>query len=119
MARNLAATRTTTIRLPVAVYDQAKSVVAKGKTGASAFVSLNDLIVSALETYLLARRRQQIDAAFAGMSADAEYQRDATLLATDFAHSDWQALGLGEDSLGGEASSRMPRQKSKQSQNDD
>ena len=90
-------TRTTTVRLPVRLYDLARRVVEKEKSGASGgSASLNDLIVAALTSYLRIYQRKQIDAAFAGMVEDEHYQKEATLLAAEFAVSDWEALRLTE-----------------------
>jgi|ERR1035441_849473 hypothetical protein len=96
-------TRTTTVRLPVRVYDQARCVVEKEKRGVSGTsISLNDLIVAAITTYLKMYKRKQIDAAFAGMAEDADYQKEAKLLAEEFEASDWEALRLEEMDLEGE-----------------
>lgn len=100
----MAETRTTTVRLPRSVYDQAKCVVETQKGAASGSRSLNDLIVAAITAYLKMYRRRQIDAAFAGMAEDANYQKEASLLAEDFEHSDWEALRLEEKDLEGEPS---------------
>jgi hypothetical protein len=35
-----------------------------------------------------------LDAAFAGMAEDADYQREAEQLAEEFEYSDWEALEL-------------------------
>ena len=91
------ATRTTTVRLPARVYDQAKCVVNKEK--GESRLSLNDLIVTAITAYLKMYQRRKIDAAYAGMSEDADYQKEAKLLAEEFEHSDWEALRLGEEDL--------------------
>jgi len=93
-------TCTTTIRLPVSVYNEAKSVVKKAK-GTAGSASLNDLIVAALRGYLKVYRRRQIDAAFAGMAKDVAYQQEASLLTEEFAASDWEALRLKEKELEG------------------
>jgi hypothetical protein len=98
MALAHAETRTTTIRLPRPVYDQAKCVVNTESNGRTR-ISLNDLIVLAITTYLKMHKRRQIDAAFAGMSEDADYQKEAKLLAEEFDYSDWEALGIGEQDL--------------------
>jgi len=74
-----AETRTTTIRLPRPVYDQAKCVVNTESHGRSR-ISLNEFIVLAITTYLKMHKRRQIDAAFAGMSEDADYQKEANSL---------------------------------------
>jgi hypothetical protein len=94
---------TTTIRLPLPVYEQAKCVVAKERGASTGTISINDFIVNAIKAYLKMIKRRQIDAAFAGMAEDADYQKEATLLAEDFEHSDWEALRLEEVDLEGEA----------------
>lgn len=93
-----AETRTTTIRLPRPVYDQAKRVV-NDECGGRSRISLNDLIVMAITNYLKMYKRRQIDAAFGGMAEDADYQKEAKLLAEEFDYSDWEALGIGENDL--------------------
>jgi len=104
MALAQAETRTTTVRLPRPVYDQAKGVVDKerGSGGAGQTrISLNDFIVAAIKAYLKMYRRRQIDAAFACMAEDADYQKEAKLLAEEFEFSDWEALRLEEKDLEG------------------
>jgi metal-responsive CopG/Arc/MetJ family transcriptional regulator len=88
--------QTTTVRLPKRLYEEARSVVQKGSTEAR---SLNDFIVAAIKTYLKIYERKQIDAAFAGMAKDVEYQQEAKLLAKEFAYSDREALRLGDKDL--------------------
>jgi len=98
-----AETRTTTVRLPRRVYDQAKCVVDKERGGGGQTrVSLNDFIVAAIKAYLKMYERRRIDAAFAGMAEDADYQKEAKLLAEEFEYSDWEALRLEERDLEGE-----------------
>ncbi len=41
-------------------------------------------------------RRKQIDAAFAGIAEDADYQKEAKLIAEEFSQSDWEALEISE-----------------------
>ena len=90
------ASRATTVRLPRPIYDQAKQFVDSEKNG-GASLSLNDFFVSAIQTYIKLHQRRQIDAAFAGMAEDADYQKEAGLLEVEFEASDWDALRLGED----------------------
>jgi len=101
MAFTQTETRTTTVRLPRPVYEQAKYVVEKEREG-RARISLNDLIVTAITAYLKMYKRREIDTAFAGMAEDPDYQKEAKLLAEDFEYSDWEALRLEEDDLKGE-----------------
>ena len=93
------ATRTTTVRLPRPLYEQAKCIVEKEKGLAGQSISLNDLIVTAIKSYVRLYERRQIDAQFAGMAKDAVYQKEARLLAEEFEHSDWESLGLEEADL--------------------
>jgi hypothetical protein len=97
-------TRTTTVRIPRLIYDQAKCVVENEKDGSGPVVSMNDLVVYALQAYLKLYRRRQIDQAFSGMAEDVEYQKEASLLSEEFADSDWEALRTGEESLEAELS---------------
>lgn len=45
---------------------------------------------------LLVQRRAAIDAAFAGMADDPDYQREAVRIAEEYAISGWEALQIGE-----------------------
>jgi hypothetical protein len=95
--------KTTTVRLPAKIYEQAKSLVEHQAKGAAApYLSLNDFIVTAVSAYLRLCKRKQIDAAFAGMAEDADYLKEAKLMAEEFEVSDWEALRLEEKHLEGE-----------------
>jgi Arc/MetJ-type ribon-helix-helix transcriptional regulator len=97
--------QTTTVRLPRQLYEQARRVVAK--TGAAA--SLNDFMVEAVEDKLRQITEKEIDAAFAGMGQDEEYQREAVALARSFDQSDWEAFRVAN------AASRHERPRKKRS----
>ncbi|MFB3915129.1 MAG: hypothetical protein ACE14M_00245 [Terriglobales bacterium] len=73
-------------------------MISKEKEGGHS-TSLNDFIVAALKAYLKMYNRRQIDAAFAAMAEDSDYQKQAKLLAQEFEHSDWEALELEERDL--------------------
>jgi hypothetical protein len=92
-------THATTVRLPRPAYDQAKHYVDYERATSAKFLSLNDFFVTAIQAYLKLCKRRQIDAAFASMAEDADYQKEARLLAEEFEASDWEALELGEASL--------------------
>lgn len=92
-------TRATTVRIPRPVYDQAKHFVDSERTNSATFVSLNDFFVTAIQAYVKLYRRRLIDASFVAMAEDADYQKEARLLAEEFEDSDWEALRLGEDHL--------------------
>ena len=83
----------TTISVPEHLYDEARSAVG-GKTAPSG--SINELFVSALRAYLKLIERKQIDAQFAAMSGDAEYQQEARRISEDFSSSDWEAFERAE-----------------------
>ena len=48
--------------------------------------------------------RRQIAAEFAAMVGDADYLKETKLLEEEFEHSDWEALRLGEEDIGGSRS---------------
>jgi hypothetical protein len=79
----------TTIRVPASLYNEAKAVVASGADEAN---SLNDLIVDSLRERLLRIQEARLDAKFAEMKNDRRYQEQAVRIATEFEHSDWDAL---------------------------
>lgn len=83
----------TTVRLPRSLYDEIRRLVEENSVMAGTF---NDFLISALQAYLKMLKRKRIDAAFAGMAADSEYQREAGLIAEEFANSDWEALAMVE-----------------------
>jgi metal-responsive CopG/Arc/MetJ family transcriptional regulator len=85
--------KTTTVRLPEALYKQARSVVDETNT------SLNEYIVAALKAYLKAYERRQIDAAFAGMATDSDYLKEAQLITEEFENSDWETLQISDKDL--------------------
>jgi len=89
--------RATTVRLPRPLYDQAKQFVDGQKMNTATSLSLNDFFITAIQAYIKLHQRRQIDAAFASMAEDADYQKEASLLAVEFEASDWDALRLGED----------------------
>lgn len=83
----------TTVSLPEPLYKEARSVV---ETRATPADSINGFFVSAIRAYLRLIQRKQIDAKFAGMSGDEEYQKEAFRLSEEFAPSDWEAFERAE-----------------------
>jgi hypothetical protein len=83
----------TTVSLPERLYDEARSVV---ETKATPAASINSLFVSAIRAYVKLIQRKQIDARFAGMSADKEYQKEAFRISGEFGPSDWEAFERAE-----------------------
>jgi hypothetical protein len=87
----------TTVSLPARLYEEVRSVVI---TKAASAGSINGLFVSAIRAYVNLIKRRQIDAQFARMSKDPEYQKDAVRISEEFSASDWEAFERAEkDSL--------------------
>ena len=82
-----------TVRLPRPLYDEAKQIVDKDLSSAE---NINDFFVAAICAYVKLVRRKEIDARFAKISEDADYQREAKLIDEEFNQSDWEALELTE-----------------------
>jgi hypothetical protein len=80
----------TTVRLPRRVYEQAKTVAVKSEAS-----SLNEFVVQAIEEKIRRLSEAEIDAAFAEMAKDEDYQRTSIALASEFEKSDWEALRSG------------------------
>jgi hypothetical protein len=78
-----------TVRLPQPLYDQAKVYVHN-----SSVPSLNDLMVHAVQAFLRAAERRRIDAAFASMAEDSEYQKEVRLIEEEFEQSDWETIEI-------------------------
>jgi hypothetical protein len=78
----------TTVRLPRQVYERAKTVVVRSQAS-----SFNDFVVQAIEEKVRRLTEAEIDAAFAQMAHDADYQRASVELARQFENSDWEAFG--------------------------
>lgn len=85
-----------TVRLPRRLYDEAQSCVERRIVPAETF---NDFLVAALLAYVKLLKRKQVDAAFAGMAEDADYQKDSRLIAEEFSPSDWEAFASVEKEL--------------------
>jgi hypothetical protein len=85
----------TTVRLPRNLYEEARTYVDKNLVSAE---TLNDFLVSAVISSLKVVRRKRIDASFACIAEDSDYQKEAKLIAEEFSQSDWEALELGETS---------------------
>ena len=81
-----------TVRLPRPLLKEAESLIRAGGHGES----LNDFIVRSMRLRIEVLKRKALDARFAEMSKDADYQKEANLLAEEFAGSDWEAAKLLE-----------------------
>ena len=77
----------TTVRLPRHVYERAKTVVVQSQAS-----SFNEFVIQAIEEKIRRLTEAEIDAAFAQMAHDTDYQRNSVRLASEFAKSDWEAF---------------------------
>jgi hypothetical protein len=84
----------TTVRVPKPLYEEAQHFVQREDTALS---TINEFVVAAICAYVKLMRRKQIDAAFALMKEDVDYQKQALLLAEEFTQSDWETLAMVED----------------------
>ena len=80
----------TTVRLPRQVYERAKTVVLQSQAS-----SFNEFVVQAIEEKVRRLTEAEIDAAFAQMAHDSDYQRSSIALANQFEKSDWEAFEAG------------------------
>jgi hypothetical protein len=83
----------TTVSLPEALYEEARSFVNKKVSPAD---SINSFFVAAILAYVKLIKRKQIDAKFAAMSEDSDYQKGAKLISEEFSQSDWEAFERAE-----------------------
>jgi hypothetical protein len=79
----------TSVSLPEPLYHEARSCVDKGVSSAD---SINSFFVAAIRAYVKLIKRKQIDAKFAAMAEDSDYQKEARLIAEEFSQSDWEAF---------------------------
>jgi len=83
----------TTVSIPQPIYDEARCFVKKNVSPAD---SVNAFFVAAIVAYVKLIRRRQIDAKFAAMAEDPEYQKEAKLISEEFSSSDWEAFEIAE-----------------------
>lgn len=81
----------TTITIPDSLADQVDSLVTKGVTK-----SRNQFIVEALEEKVKELKNRQLDAEFASMATDTDYQQETLEIEQEFRFSDAEALKLTE-----------------------
>jgi Arc/MetJ-type ribon-helix-helix transcriptional regulator len=81
----------TTLSLPAELLEATDRAVSEGKAK-----SRNEFVARAIRNELATQKRAEIDAEFAHMAKDTEYQAEAEIINQEFAHSDWEALQLGE-----------------------
>jgi hypothetical protein len=83
----------TTVRMPSKLYDEARKFVDRDLVHAE---NINDFFVAAICAYVKLLHRKQIDADFAKMAEDADYQKEVKLIDEEFSPSDWEAFELTE-----------------------
>jgi len=81
----------TTVNLPAELIHRSQRFIDEGT-----IPSRNALIVTALEHFLQHLERRAIDAQFATMAGDPDYQALSLDVAEEFSESDWEAFELGE-----------------------
>lgn len=81
----------TTLTLPAELLEATDRAVQQGKAR-----SRNEFVALALRHELAVQKRAEIDAAFATMANDTEYQSEALMIATEFTKADWEAFQIGE-----------------------
>ncbi len=81
----------TILALPAELLEAADRAVQQGKAR-----SRNEFVAQALRHELATQKRAEIDAAFAAMADDEEYQAEAMTIADESAKADWEAFHIGE-----------------------
>jgi metal-responsive CopG/Arc/MetJ family transcriptional regulator len=84
----------TTITLPPELVEAADRAIHEGRAR-----SRNELFVTALRNELAAQERARIDAAFAALADDNEFQAESLQFAEESAQGSWEAFQGGEASL--------------------
>jgi len=82
-----------TVRMPHLLYDGARQFV---DCAVSPAKNINDVFVTAMCGYVKVLGRSQIDRSFVEMKEDADYQKEARLIAEEFSPSDWEAFEFAE-----------------------
>lgn len=82
----------TTFTLPYELLEATDKAVSQGKAK-----SRNQFVAIALKHELALLKRPEIDAAFAPMAQDREYQVETLQIEAEFAKASWKALELSEE----------------------
>lgn len=81
----------TTVALSPTLLEAMDALVEEGAAD-----SRNDFLETAIRRQLAASRRAAIDAEFAQMAGDRDFQEEALHVAEEFAEADWEALRAAE-----------------------
>lgn len=84
----------TTLSLPAELLEATDLAISKGQAK-----SRNEFIAQALKHELAALRRAEIDAEFAAMADDVEYQAEVLQIEAEFALASWEAFKIAESQL--------------------
>ncbi len=84
-----------TLTLPGELLDAVDMAIKEGRAK-----SRDELTATALWRELAMLERTAIDADFAQMSQDQDYQEEALLISAEFSRSDWEALKQSESGRG-------------------
>lgn len=87
----------TTLELPAELLEAADRAVREGKAS-----NRDELVAKALRHELAALERATINADFADMANDAEYQTEARQIMAEFAKADWEVFQMGEQKYAGD-----------------
>lgn len=83
------------VRTTLAIPEDSLAAIDKAVKEGKAH-SRNKFVTVALRHELAAQKRAEIDAAFAHMADDAQYQAEAVAIANEFSSADWEAFKLGK-----------------------
>jgi metal-responsive CopG/Arc/MetJ family transcriptional regulator len=92
LERLMTQTTRTTVALPKALLEGIDDVIEAGRAS-----SRNEFLAAAIRRELKRIQREAIDAEFAGMEDDEIYRDECLRIASEYEHSDWEALRVAED----------------------
>jgi len=81
-----------TVRLPKPLFEEVENLIRCGAQRES----INDFIVKSMKLRVSLLKRKALDAQFAEMSKDTDYQKNAQLILDEFEGSDWEAANFLE-----------------------
>jgi hypothetical protein len=75
-----------TVRLPKLLFEEVEHLI----RCCTQRESVNDFIVKSMKLRISVLKRKELDAKFAEMSKDTDYQKNAQMLMEEFEYSDWE-----------------------------
>jgi len=79
-----------TIRIPKYLFDEVERLIRFCGHGES----INDFVVKSMKLRITMLKRKELDAKFAEMSKDTDYQKEVHLISEEFERSDWETAQL-------------------------